>query len=39
MIIRHATEGGSAERGTKQHLLSRDQVTVGIFQDQFQIRY
>ncbi len=39
MIIRHATEGGSAECGAEQHLLSRNQVTVGIFQDQFQIRY
>ena len=36
LIILHGTERGSAERGTEQHGLTGNQVTVGIFQRQLQ---
>ena len=35
MIIRHATEGGSAERGTKQHLLSGPGLPLASFRISF----
>ena len=36
MIIRHATEGRIFQISAEQHSLSRNQVTVSIFQGQFQ---